>query len=321
MIILYLVVLVLLSAWFSGMEIALFSLSSGTVKDLVLNKKPNAQLLQKILKNKNNLLVVILLGNNLVNISAASLATLFAIEEFGSAAAGIVTGIMTITILIFGEIFPKAYFRINAAKMSLIFAPLMYFIQTLLYPISMALEYLIKVLTKGKKVEIVSEQEFKAFSRLAVEKGVLDFEEHEMIMNILSFNDKIVKDVMTPFYKVSLLNDEADIDQVAYFVAQESYSRYPVYHNQRDNIIGYIHVMDIMGVLNSKNREDSVGKHITPILRVKETRKIDSLFNLMIKKRSHMALVEKANSQIVGLITLEDLLEEIVGDIHDETDF
>lgn len=319
MIYLFLILLVALSAWFSGMEIAMFSMSSGQVKSMVLAKKKNAELLQKLLSKKQRLLVVILLGNNLVNIGAASLATVLAIEKFGSAGAGIATGVMTLLILIFGEMYPKAYFEINAEKLSIFFVPILYVFEILLFPIVFILEKLLIWLIKGKNSQIVSEKEFKALSRLAVEKGIFDFKEHEMIMNVLEFNDKEIRDIMIPRYKMVLLNDDAEVDQVAYFMAKEGFSRYPVYDNQKDNIIGYVHVIDIMQVLNSDNREDTLDKHVQPILKIKDTEKINNVFNKMIRKRIHMAIVYR-DKELVGLITMEDLLEEIVGDIHDEND-
>ena len=177
-----------------------------------------------------------------------------------------------------------------------------------------------KFLIKNKKVEPISEKEFKAFSRLAVEKGVFDFEKHEMIMNVLKFNDIDVKSIMTPRYKISVLNDKTAIDQVAYFVAQEGFSRYPVYHNQKDNIIGYIHVIDIMRVLNSDNREDLLEKYIQPIIQVNENTKVNVLFNKMRNKTSHMAIITRKTGEILGLVTMEDVLESLVGDINDEKD-
>ena len=134
MIYLVLVILLGLSAWFSGMEIAMFSLSGAKVKELVLKKKKNAELLQSLLIKKHKLLVIILLGNNLVNIGAASLATVAAMDIFGTAGAGIATGVMTLLILIFGEMYPKAYFQINAVKIALFFAPTIRFLQIILYP-------------------------------------------------------------------------------------------------------------------------------------------------------------------------------------------
>lgn len=312
-------ILLALSSWFSGMEIAMFSLSSAKVKDLVLHKKKNAHLLQSLLSNKHKLLVIILLGNNLVNIGAASLATVVAVNTFGNAGAGIATGVMTILILIFGEMYPKAYFQLKAAKIALFFAPIVYVLQTILYPIVFVLEKLLSFLTGGKSAEKVSEREFRALSRLAVEDGTIDFEEHEMIMNVLEFNDKEVKDVITPRYKMKVLNDDADVDQVAYFMGQAGFSRYPVYHNQKDNIIGYVHVIDIMKVLNSDKREEELEKFMRPIIRLKPNEKINTVFNKMIRKETHMAVVYRKD-ELLGLVTMEDVLEEIVGDIRDESD-
>ncbi len=319
MIYLILLLLIILSAWFSGMEIALFSLSPAKIKELILTKKPQSHLLQRLLNNKNRLLVVILLGNNLVNIGAASLATLAALEVFGDAGVGIATGVMTLLILVFGEMYPKAYFRINAVKIALLFAPVIYALQLILYPIVLILEQILKILTGGKKGAKVSETEFKALSRLAVEEGALEFEEHEMIMNILEFDDIVVKEVMTPRYKMAVLNDDADVDQVAYFVAHEGHSRYPIYHNQKDNIIGYIHAKEVLKILNSKARIEPIANFVQPIIRVKETAKINLVFNKMRRKNSHMALVMRSDD-VLGLVTMEDLLEEIVGDIYDESD-
>ena len=254
------------------------------------NNKKNKKLI-KLLNNKHRLLVIILLGNNLVNIGAASLATVWTTEIFGSATVGVVTGFMTFLILIFGEMYPKAYFQANAEKMAILFAPTIYFLQTIAFPVVFILEKLLLLLTKGKTAELVLESEFKALSRLAVEKGVLGFEEHEMIMNVLDFNDTKAKEVMTPRYKIEVLNDDAAVDQVAYFMAQKGFSRYPVFHNQKDNIIGYVHVIDIMRVLNSDNREYLLENFIQTIIRVDESVKVNNIFNKMRRKHSHMALI------------------------------
>lgn len=319
MIYLILFILLVLSSWFSGMEIAMFSLSPAKVRSLVLAKRPNALLVQKLLNNKHRLLVVILLGNNLVNIGAASLATMAAMETFGSAGVGIATGAMTLLILIFGEMYPKAYFRLKSAQIVLLFAPALYFLELILYPIVYILEKLLNFLTSGHSTEAVSETEFRALSRLAVESGALEFEEHEMIMNILEFNDQEIKEVMTSRYKMEVLKDDADVDQVSYFMAQNGFSRYPVYHNQKDNIIGYVHVIDIMKALNSDQREKQLEEFVQPIIKVKETEKINLVFNKMRRKHIHMALVMR-KKELLGLVTLEDILEEIVGEIRDEND-
>ena len=191
--------------------------------------------------------------------------------------------------------------------------------RSIAFPVVFLLEKLLLLLTKGKIAELVSESEFKALSRLAVEKGVLEFEEHEMIMNVLEFNDTKVKEVMTPRYKMEVLNDDAAVDQVAYFMAQKGFSRYPIFHNQKDNIIGYVHVIDIMRVLNSDNRENLLENYRQDIIKVNENVKVNIVFNKMRKKHSHMALVIRKDT-LLGLVTMEDLLEELVGEIEDEKD-
>jgi putative hemolysin len=320
MIIFYLIILLTLSAWFSGMEIALFSLPTARVRALVKEKKKNSQILEKILSKRNKLLVVILLGNNLVNVYTASLTTIWIHQKFGSAAIGIATGIVTLLILIFGKMYPKAYFQCNAEKIALKFAPLIYILEIILYPLILVLEKILNLMTKKRK-EIISENEFKAVSRMAVESGSIEFKEHEMIMNILSFNDKKVKEVMTPFYKVNSVNHDTEIDQVAYYMAHEEHNRYPVYKNNKDNIIGYVHIKDIMKILNSDNREDTLEKYVQPIIKTDEHQKINITFKKMIKNNSHISLVTRKDGSILCLITLEDILEEIVGEIEDESDY
>lgn len=285
-----------------------------------MSNKTNAHVLQKILRNKHRLLALLLLGNNLVNVSAASLATVLAVQKFGSAGAGIATGVLTILLLLFGEMYPKAFFQLHAEKLALLFAPLVYFLQILLWPILAILEKMLKLLTGGKSAEVVSEREFRAFSRLAVEKGVIDFEEHEMIMNVLSFDNKSAKEVMQPFYKIKVLNKEAAVDQVAYFMAKEGWSRYPLYNNNKDNIVGYVHVIDILRALNSKKRDLSVDEYLQDIIEVSPDTKIDKIFAKMRQKKIHMAVVKRKDGQTVGILTLEDLLEELVGEIEDEKD-
>jgi len=181
------------------------------------------------------------------------------------------------------------------------------------------LEKLLVLLTKNKPKKIVSEKELRAFSRLAVEEGEIEFQEHEMIMNVLKFNDKTAKEVMTPRYKMSVVNADTEIDQIAYFMAHKGLSRYPVFHNQEDNIIGYVHLIDIMKILNSENRENTIEKYVQPILKVEAKQKIDTIFRKMQKEKNHIALVYRKN-QLLGIVTLEDILEEIVGEIEDEND-
>jgi putative hemolysin len=316
----YIALLVVGSAWFSGMEIALFSITPGKVKSLVLANKKNARLLQKVLHKKKRLLVVLLLGNNTINVMIASMTSLWASARLNSGALGIATGVTTFLILIFGEMAPKAFFQTKSEKMSLMFIPVVYALEMVLFPIVFLLERLLLLLLGNKKIDSVSEQEFKALSRMAVEKGVIDFEEHEMIMNVLEFDTITAREVMTPRYKMLSLSDETEVDRVAYFMAKEGYSRYPVYHGKEDNIIGYVHLIDVMRVLNSDNREDELAKHVNPIIKVDEEEKIQRIYRKMIKERVHIALVFRGKEQLIGMLSLEDIIEELVGEIVDEGD-
>lgn len=313
------ILLIVCSGWFSGMEIALFSLTPGNVKSMVIAQKKNAKLIQRVLTNKKRLLVILLLGNNFVNVLIASMASLWVSDRFSSGALGIATGAATLLILIFGEMLPKAFFQSRAEKMALIFVPVIRIMELALFPVVYILEQLLIFMAGDKKKEAVSEQEFRALSRIAVENGVLDFNEHEMIMNVLEFGETTVKEIMTPRYKMSLVNGEAEIDRIAYFMAKEGYSRYPVYRNHEDNVIGYVHLIDVMKVLNSDNREDELSKYVTPVIRVGEDAKIYRVFKRMIKERTHIALIYRRH-QLLGLVTLEDIMEEIVGEIEDESD-
>ena len=316
----YIALLVICSAWFSGMEIALFSLTAANAKSLVVANKKNARLLEKVLRNKKRLLVVLLLGSNLLNVTIAGATSLWVSQRFQSDVLGIATGITTLLILIFVEMMPKAFFQARAAKLSLFFAPAVYVLEIILFPIIFLLEKLLLFLLGDKKMESVTEQEFKALSRIAVEKGVIDFKEHEMIMNVLEFGDTSAREVMTPRYKMCSLNDGAEVDQIAHFMAKEGFSRYPVYHDKEDNIIGYVHLIDVMRVLNSDNREDELVKHVSPIMQVDEDDRIDKIFRRMIKDGVHIALVFRNSEQLMGMISLEDILEELVGEIRDEGD-
>ena len=320
------IILILLSALFSSAEIAFFTLSQAKVRSLLSKKQPNAKLIWRLLKNPQRLLITILIGNNIANVLTASLATVLTTQHFGSAGVGIATGIVTITILVFGEITPKSIAQKNNIAIAQKTAKLFYVLTILFTPIIWLLgkwnNLIIKKFVKNADLAQVSESEIKTLTRLGVESGAIDYQEHELIANVFEFNDVEAKEIMTPRYKIIALNGDVPIEQIAYFVSQSGFSRYPVYIDDEDNIIGYIHVNDLMKVLNSGQREDTLEKIARPVMHVHANDKIEPLFRQMLKKREHLSLVTKTGqpTQIVGLITLEDMLEELVGEIEDETD-
>jgi len=317
-------VLIGLSAFFSASEIALFSLPSGQVRLLVQKKYKNAHLVTFFKKNPQKTLITILIGNNIVNILSASIATYIATKLFGSAGVGIATGIVTIFILIFGEIIPKSFAQKNNLTIAQIISPLLYFFYLFFYPVVWVLKGFNNTLMRIFKIKentFLTEEEIKSLSRLGVEKGNIHFHEYELIEKTFLLNDITVKDVMTPRYKIVFLNGEVPVEGIAHFVGQTGYSRYPVYENNEDQILGYVHVHDIMKVLNSDERDEPVKKYVREVTTLEETKTLQSAFKIMIRKKAHLALISRLeNEEIIGLISLEDILEHLVGEIEDEAD-
>lgn len=326
MIVILLLILIFLSGFFSGAEIAFFSLSPAQTRRLLDEKKKNANLIWRLKQKPQRLLITILIGNNIVNVLTAAVATVMAVQTFGDAGIGIATGIVTLVILVFGEITPKSLAQKNNVWLASKIAPVLYLLTLLFYPVSWFLirfnNFVAHHLLKYKPIEQVTEAEIRSLARLGVEQGVIDYREREMIENILKFNDIQVSEIMTPRYKMVMLNGDVPIDQIAFFVAQTGFSRYPVYDDEEDNIVGYVHLNDIVKKLKSAERDFLVKNIVRPVRKVSEQRSIERVFRSMIRRKDHLVLVvrENNNNDTIGLVTLEDLLEQLVGDIHDETD-
>lgn len=324
MIYLFFIILILLSGFFSASEIAFFSINDAQVRLLLQKKFKNADIIRKLKKWPQKTLITILIGNNIVNILSASLATFIAINTFGNIGVGIATGIVTFIILIFGEIIPKSFAQNNNLKIAQISSPLLYVFFIIFKPIVWLIRefnLLFLRIFKLKDNKFLTEEEIRALARLGVESGHIDYREHEFIEKIFLLNDVAVKDIMTPRYKIVFLNGEVPVDSIAYFVAQSGYSRFPVYVDNESKIIGYIHVHDIMKVLNSDDRETPLQKLVRKISHFDQNEKIDIVLRKMIKLKEHIALVTRNNQQeIIGLVSLEDVLEHLVGEIEDEAD-
>ncbi len=326
MVILYFIVLLLLSGFFSGTEIAFFSLSKPQVRAAVDQKRKNAKLVWKLLQKPQRLLITILIGNNIVNVLTASLATVVAVDYFGSVGVGLATGVVTILILVFGEITPKSLAQKNNEWLAGKTAPVLYGMSILFFPITWILirfnNFVSNRLVKSTVAPLAIDDEIKTMARLGVESGNLDYREHEMIERVLEFDDKTAGDVMTSRYKIVSLNGDVPFDQIAYFVAQSGFSRYPVYDDDEDDIVGYVHVNDIMKKLKSDERDELLKDNVRELQRVEESFSIERLLRHFVSHQEHIALVVrgKKKDDIVGLVTLEDVLEELVGEIVDETD-
>ncbi len=326
MYILIFLLLIAVSAFFSSVEIAFFSLTHGQIKLMLEKKEKKAEIIWKLKENPQKLLITILIGNNVVNVLTASIATVLTTNMFGSYGIGIATGVVTLVILIFGEITPKSFAQKNNKWLAQKSAIILYILSNTLYPIIWLLmkfnHLIIHKIFKIEDSSLVTEEEIRSLARLGVETGAIEYRERELIENVFKFNDITVGQIVTPRYKVISLNGNVPIDQISHFVAQSGFSRYPVFVGDEDDIIGYVHVNDIMKVLNSNEREKELQNFVRPLRSINEDEKIEPLFRSMIKAKEHMVLVNRKNDsdELLGIVTVEDILEELVGEIQDETD-
>lgn len=317
-------ILIILSALFSSAETAFFSLTPARVRLMVHKKKFASHIVARLKDRPRRLLIAILVGNNIVNLFAASYATVVAGRFFDSAAIGIATGITTICVLIFGEILPKSLAIAYKERIATATAWPIYGVYVVLYPVIYILYkinvifYKVMGVTHGD--DVVNEEEIRILTRMGMESGAIDLHEHEMIENVFQFDDIMVKDVMTSINAIESINGSVSIEKIAFTVSQIGHSRYPVHDGNETNFIGYIHINTIMQKLNSDERDKPVETFISSVQYVTDTMDIEKVFRKMNKKYSHMFLVKNDRDEIVGLITLEDIIEELVGDIIDETD-
>lgn len=315
--ILTLIILILLSAVFSGTEIAMFSLSDLKIRHLVDKGTRGAKLLSSLKKDSHKLLITILIGNNIVNIASASFATVLAIQLFGNVGVGIATGVMTFLILIFGEIIPKAFATKNAQQIALIMAPVINVLKYLFYPFVLFFNLITRcVVSEDSSMEQLTEDEVKDMLKISGEQGEIKHQEEEMIRNIFKLDDTVAEQVMTPRPEVFALEAHQTVGEVKSLVLDKGFSRIPVYENDLDKIKGLLYVKDILGIGNHVK----IGTILRPVFFVLETKRVDLLLYDFKQKQSHLAIVVNEHGTVLGIITIEDLLEEIVGEIYDETD-
>ncbi|MFT4261422.1 MAG: hemolysin family protein [Candidatus Woesearchaeota archaeon] len=323
-ILLYLLITIGLSGFFSGAEVALVSVSKLKSKQLLEQKVKRAKYLFYLKENFQKTLIAILIGNNLVNIAGSAIATKIALDAFGDAGVGIATGVMTFLILTFGEIIPKTFCSKHSLRISLIISPIIYFLMIILSPIIWGFHKFSVFANKfGPKTPaeyVVTEQELRYMIRIGEEQGQIKPDEKEMIQNILRFDDTIINEVMTPRTQIFALEQEQTIQEVLPQIIKEGYSRIPIYEKQLDKIKGILVVSDILDVLSKKKPKTKLKKLVRKAIFVPENKKTDILLRELQQKSSHMAIVVNEHGSVEGVVTIEDLLEEIVGDIYDESD-
>ncbi len=316
-----LIILVLLSAFFSSAETSLSTVNRVRLKTLAEEGNRRAKTALEVLDKYGKMLSAILIGNNIVNLSASALATTLAIHIHFTV--GIATAILTVVILIFGEIVPKNMAMINSEKMALLYASMISGLMKLLTPLIFVIDSLAKGIMKLFRVDAdkktaMTENELRTYVEVGHEDGVIESEEREMIYNVFDFGDAVAKDVMIPRIDMVTVDKEATYEEVMEVFKDCMYTRIPVFEEDKDNIIGLINIKDFILV------EDKAKFKISDILRqayyTYEFKKTADLLVEMRQKCFNVAFVLNEYGGTAGMITLEDLLEEIVGEIRDEYD-
>ena len=320
-----LVILLMGSAFFSASETALMSISKIDARHMVDQNIKNAKIVSKLVEDHNKLLGAILVGNNIVNIGASSLATVVATDIFESAGPGIATGVMTLLVLIFGEITPKSLSTQKSQEVACFVARPISLVVLILTPVVKVLMFISNLMIRlfGGQIDtskpFITTDELKTIVTVSHEEGVLEEEEKEMIYNVFGFGDSYTKDVMIPRTDMIAVDVNATYDEIIELYKQEQFSRMPVYQESHDNIIGVIYMKDLL--LKQFDPKDFViSDFLRDVYFVHEFKRIDELFKEMRSKKIGMAIVVDEYGGTSGIVTLEDLIEEIVGDIDDEYD-
>lgn len=320
---LILIILICLSAFFSSAETSMTTVNKIRIQTLADQGDKNAQTLLNVVEDSGKLLSTILIGNNIVNISASSLATTLTMRLFGNAAVSISTGIITLLVLIFGEITPKTLATVHAEKMALSYAKVIRILMFVLTPIIFIINKLAQgVLTlmrvdSSVKGNTITEHELRTLVNVGHEEGVIESEERQMIYNVFDFGDSQAEDVMIPRIDVTFADVNSSYEDLVGLFRDEKHTRFPVFEDTTDNIIGIINVKDLL--LTSKE-DFSVRKILREAYFTYEYKKTSELLMEMKENSVTFAVVLDEYGATSGIVTLEDLIEEIVGDIHDEYD-
>lgn len=319
-----LIILIALSAFFSSAETSFVTVSQIKMRSLADAGSKSAQRVLNITSDSAKMLSAILIGNNLVNISASSLATTLTLNLWGNAAVSITTGLLTLIVLIFGEISPKTFATTYADKIALIYSGPIRVLMIVLTPVI----FIINCIAKGvlriigfnpnKHKASITEDELRTMVDVSREEGVLETDEHEMISNVFDFGESQAKDVMIPRIDMTSVSVDSTFDEIVEVFRQDKYTRLPVYEKSVDNVIGIINVKDLL--LCEDKSTFSVHNILRKPYYTYEFKHISELMDELKKTSNNFTIVVDEYGSTVGMITLEDLLEEIVGEIRDEYD-
>jgi putative hemolysin len=318
-----LTILLLFSAFFSSSETAFVSSRRSRIRHLMEGGNKKANIIHKMMEEPDKVVAAIVIGNNIVNIAASAIATSLAINLFGNEGIGIAIGVMTFLILVVGEITPKGFAVKNAERLILAFARPLYYVVKVLSPIATGMTAITKGFIRllGGKLDrnpFFTEEEFKMLLTMAEEEGSLEGEERERIYNVFEFSDTVAKEVMTPRTDMACLDINATLEEARDIVVKTGFSRVPVYNENVDHIVGILYAKDLLQCSDTDERE--LKDMVREPYYIPETKKVDELLKEMQKSKTHLAIAVDEYGGTAGIVTIEDLLEEIVGEIFDEYD-
>ena len=313
---------IILSAFFSSSEVALISITRAKVRTLSNEGKPGATAVAALKESPEHLLITLLIGNTVVNIAAAAIATAIAIRMFGNIGVGIATGFVVIVLLVFGEIGPKIYAARASDSYALAVAPVILFLSRIFTPVIWVVDRVSPTFGIGKETSepAVTEEEIKEWIDVGKEDGTIEQGEQDMLYSVLEFGDTPAREIMTPRVDAVLMEDTNTIDEAIRIFNDTGFSRIPVYHEQIDNVTGVLNVKDVFSAMVSQRKVNSIKEIMYDPTFVPETKKIDDLLKELQVRRVQIAVVIDEYSSFVGIVTVEDILEELVGDIMDEYD-
>ena len=319
-----LVVLIGLSGFFSGLEVALVGVRISKIEQMVKDKVKGSTSLLKLKKNPSRMMASVNLGNNLVNVASTAIATDIALKIFGNDGLAIVIGIMTFLILVFGEITPKTYCNANAAKIAARYSRVLLAFSYAFYPIVRILEAITKGIISltgsSDNPPGLTEEEIKGVIDQGLKDNAIEKQESELVHGALNFDDIVIRSVMTPRTKMFTLNAKKILFEALPEINNSGFSRIPVFSENSDNIIGIVHVRDVLKSLERNEKVVSLESIMRKPIFVSQEKMVSDLLKEMQGRQTHMAIVLDEFGGVEGCVTLEDLLEEIVGEIHDEKD-
>lgn len=320
----------MLSAFFSSAETAFTAVNRIKLRSLNEQNVKGAKRLEKVLENPKNLITAILIGNNITNIGASAIATAFLMDTFKligfnnfAANMAIITGIMTFILLIFGEITPKTIAIKHPAQYALKITPAIHVVLWIFLPFIKLFSFFSFIISKGLGInsevsKIITAEEVKAIINLGEEEGILDPEEKHMIEGVFKVSEKVIREVMTPRTDAICIESATGINEAILIIQENGHSRIPVYEDKIDNIQGILYAKDLLNV--DKNNNQTIKSFIRKAVFVPETKNIEALLQEMKNEKFHMAIVVDEHGGMSGIVTMEDIIEEIVGEIIDEHD-